>query len=58
MTGKSFDEIWRERAAANPANATAPAELGAFCAFLCSTHAGYITGQSLVIDGGSYPGTY
>jgi len=27
-------------------------ELGALCAFLCSRQAGYITGQSIVIDGG------
>ena len=33
-----------------------PEELGRLCAYLCSTHAGYITGQSLVIDGGRYPG--
>ena len=33
-----------------------PAEFGAACAFLCSRHAGFITGQSLLIDGGSYPG--
>jgi 3-oxoacyl-[acyl-carrier protein] reductase len=25
---------------------------------LCSVHAGYITGQNLLIDGGAYPGTY
>jgi 3-oxoacyl-[acyl-carrier protein] reductase len=57
--GKSFDQIWRERAAANPAKRYgAPKELGAYCAFLCSADAGYITGQSLVIDGGGYPGTY
>jgi len=36
----------------------APQELGALCAFLCSTQAGFITGQSLVIDGGAYPGTF
>ncbi len=29
-----------------------PAEVGAACAFLCSRHAGYITGQTLGIDGG------
>jgi 3-oxoacyl-[acyl-carrier protein] reductase len=34
-----------------------PAEFGATAAFLCSAHAGYITGQSLLIDGGRYPGT-
>ena len=26
------------------------------CAFLCSAQAGYITGQSLLIDGGAFPG--
>jgi 3-oxoacyl-[acyl-carrier protein] reductase len=58
-TGKSFDDIWRERAAANPAKRYGnPAELGAYCAFLCSDHAGFITGQNLLVDGGSYPGTY
>lgn len=30
-------------------------EFGALCAFLCSFHAGYITGQSIVIDGGKVP---
>jgi 3-oxoacyl-[acyl-carrier protein] reductase len=33
-------------------------EFGATCAFLCSQHAGYITGQNVLIDGGAYPGTY
>lgn len=33
-----------------------PKEFGHACAFLCSAHAGYITGQNLVIDGGAYPG--
>ena len=33
-----------------------PAEFGATCAFLCSTHAGFITGQSILLDGGAYPG--
>jgi 3-oxoacyl-[acyl-carrier protein] reductase len=33
-----------------------PSEFGATCAFLCSAHAGYITGQSFLIDGGAYPG--
>ncbi len=33
-----------------------PAEFGAACAFLCSAQAGYITGQSLLIDGGNYAG--
>src|SRR5205814_4040864 len=58
-SGKSFDQIWDERARANPARRYGrPAELGAYCAYLCSTHAGFITGQNLLIDGGSYPGTF
>ena len=34
------------------------AEFGAACAFLCSAQAGYITGQSLLIDGGVFPGGF
>lgn len=33
-----------------------PEEFGNACAFLCSTQAGYITGQSLLLDGGAFPG--
>jgi 3-oxoacyl-[acyl-carrier protein] reductase len=58
-SGKTFDELWRARAAGNPARRFGrPDELGDYCAFLCSHNAGFITGQNLVIDGGSYPGTY
>jgi 3-oxoacyl-[acyl-carrier protein] reductase len=35
-----------------------PEELGALCAFLCSDHAGYVTGQNILMDGGGYPGTF
>jgi 3-oxoacyl-[acyl-carrier protein] reductase len=35
-----------------------PAEVGAACAFLCSRQAGYITGQTLGIDGGSLVGVH
>jgi 3-oxoacyl-[acyl-carrier protein] reductase len=34
------------------------AEFGAFCAFLCSVHASYMTGQNILLDGGAYPGTF
>jgi 3-oxoacyl-[acyl-carrier protein] reductase len=58
-SGKTFDQVFRERAAASTAKRYGdPAEFGACCAFLCSAHAGYITGQSLLIDGGSFPGAF
>src|SRR5207248_9526262 len=39
--GKNFDELWRQRAAANPAQRFGrPEELGAYCAFLCLEHSG------------------
>jgi 3-oxoacyl-[acyl-carrier protein] reductase len=57
--GKSFDQVWRERATASPARRYGdPSEFGSYFAYLCSAQAGYITGQNLLIDGGSYPGTY
>lgn len=30
-----------------------PGEFGALCAFVCSSQAGYLTGQNLLIDGGA-----
>ena len=35
-----------------------PAEFGAACAFLCSAQAGFITGQSILLDGGAFPGIF
>jgi 3-oxoacyl-[acyl-carrier protein] reductase len=55
----SYEKIWNARVAQNPAGRFGhPDELGAYCAFLCSAKAGFITGQNLLIDGGAYPGTY
>jgi 3-oxoacyl-[acyl-carrier protein] reductase len=55
--GISIEEARKERMASVPANRFGtPAEFGDACAFLCSAQAGYITGQSLLIDGGIYPG--
>lgn len=31
-----------------------PAEFGAMCAFLCSEHAGFVSGNNIHLDGGSY----
>ena len=58
-SGRSVDELMAERRALNPARRFgSAAEFGAVCAFVCSVHAGYITGQNLLLDGGAYPGTY
>ncbi|MEH2566217.1 SDR family oxidoreductase [Bradyrhizobium sp. AZCC 2289] len=35
-----------------------PEEFGLTCAFLCAASSGYITGQNLLLDGGSYAGTF
>jgi 3-oxoacyl-[acyl-carrier protein] reductase len=55
----SLEEARARRAKALPAGRFGtPDEFGRACAFLCSVHAGYITGQNWLIDGGAYPGTY
>lgn len=57
-SGRSFDDVRHERMKANPAGRFGtPAEFGSACAFLCSAQAGFITGQNLLMDGGSFPGT-
>lgn len=35
-----------------------PEEFGAACAYLCSDQSGYISGQNVQLDGGSYRGTF
>jgi 3-oxoacyl-[acyl-carrier protein] reductase len=58
-TGQPVDAILEGRRNAIPAKRLGtPDEFGAACAFLCSQHASYITGQNLLLDGGAYPGTY
>jgi 3-oxoacyl-[acyl-carrier protein] reductase len=55
--GIPFDQAKADRMATVPAKRFGtPDEFGAACAFLCSAHAGYITGQNLLIDGGAFPG--
>jgi len=55
----SYEEARNARMAAVPAKRFGqPDEFGATCAFLCSTQAGYITGQNILIDGGTFPGAF
>ena len=57
--GIPADQAAAARAASTPAKRFGTAdEFGATCAFLCSAHAGYITGQNLLIDGGAFPGAF
>ena len=35
-----------------------PEEFGAACAFLCSSQAGFITGQNLLLDSGTFPAAF
>lgn len=57
--GVSPEAASAEAAARDPARRFGdPAEFGALCAFLASAHAGFITGQNILIDGGAFPGTF
>jgi 3-oxoacyl-[acyl-carrier protein] reductase len=58
-TGNSMEALADARRKTIPAQRFGtPAEFGEVCAFLCSTHAGYMTGQNVLVDGGAYPGTF
>ncbi len=57
--GKTAAQVAADRIATIPAKRFGnPEEFGAACAFLCSTHGGYITGQNLLIDGGTFSGAF
>ena len=57
--GKTAAELAKQRAEANPSKRFGNIEeFGAACAFLASVHAGYITGQNVLMDGGAFPGTF
>jgi 3-oxoacyl-[acyl-carrier protein] reductase len=57
--GKTFDEVLDARRQGIPAKRFGnKEEFGATCAFLCSEHASYFTGQNFLIDGGQFPGTF
>ena len=54
-SGRSVEELKAESVATIPAGRFGTAEeFGEICAFLCSVHAGYITGQNILVDGGSF----
>jgi 3-oxoacyl-[acyl-carrier protein] reductase len=57
--GISYEEAAKQRAATVPARRFGtPDEFGAACAFLCSAHAGFIVGQNLLMDGGTFSGAF
>ena len=58
-TGQPLEAVMAKRAASIPAQRFGTAgEFGAVCAFICSVHAAYLTGQNILLDGGAYPGTF
>ncbi|MCV0426990.1 MAG: SDR family oxidoreductase [Roseibium sp.] len=59
QSGTSIEAIRAAQSAEIPARRFGNAEeFGQACAFLCSRHAGYITGQNLLMDGGLYPAAF
>ena len=57
--GRTLEAEREQRRAGVPAGRFGrPAEFGAVCAFYCSAHTGYMTGQNILLDGGLYPGTF
>ncbi len=59
LSGKPIQDVAAGSAKGVPAGRFGtPEEFGQACAFLCSAHAGYITGQNILIDGGLYPGAF
>lgn len=58
-SGQALDAVRGKRIAGIPAQRFgSAAEFGAICAMMCSAHAGYLTGQNILLDGGAYPGTF
>lgn len=58
-SGMTYEEVRQEIVDSIAARRMGrPEEFGAVCAFLCSAHAGYISGQNIQVDGGSYRGTF
>jgi 3-oxoacyl-[acyl-carrier protein] reductase len=59
LRGITYDEARAEQVASISAGRLGrPEEFGDAFAFLCSAQAGYLSGQSLQLDGGSYEGVF
>jgi 3-oxoacyl-[acyl-carrier protein] reductase len=57
LSGVSWEEARQQQVDSIAAGRLGlPGELADACAFLCSAQAGYISGQNLQLDGGSYDG--
>ncbi len=57
--GQSYDAFVEDVVASLPARRLGtPEEFGSLCAFLCGAHAGHVTNQNIVVDGGHYPGLF
>jgi 3-oxoacyl-[acyl-carrier protein] reductase len=57
--GKTIDDLMDERRAEEASGRFGnPEEFGMVCAFLCGAGAGYLTRQNILLDGGTYPGTF
>lgn len=55
----TVDEAYAEMAASIAARRLGrPEEVGDMCAYLCSVQAGYVSGQSIHLDGGSFAGIF
>ena len=55
--GITFEQAWADQAKTIAAKRHGdPKEFGAMCAFICSAHAGFVSGMNIHLDGGSYRG--
>ena len=58
LTGEPAAEVTARRHTTIPARRYGTtAEFGAACAFMCSSHAGFMIGQNVLLDGGAFNST-
>lgn len=59
QSGRSIQDVRADQAAEIPARRFGTAaEFGHVCAFYCSAHSGYVTGQNILVDGGLFPAAF